>query len=223
MDNEHHGLSSENLKSIIEKIYQTRYFTNHGPLAQQFEGEVESLLNLRNAISVMNNALAVLVAISGSYRGGKVGVLSSCDQDVFAAINMTDIDFIRLMTDDFTAANESDFDMLVVPSYTLTKENCDYFIGLVKLGVTVIICYGSITDFGSHEVVEGSLSIFTLGIGTLVQGGIIGTNNDSLAETFRNIRSSYGVRNVRKVKATCNGRFSEIQAGLGLGLLKKAK
>jgi dTDP-4-amino-4,6-dideoxygalactose transaminase len=222
MNNENHGLSSENLKNIICKIYQNGYFTNHGPLAKQFEDEVESLLKLNNAVSVMNSALAVLVAISGSYRGGSVGVSSRCDQDVFDAINMTNIDFIRLSNDDFIAFNDLDFKMLVVPSKTLTKENYDYFRGLVELGVIVIICYASITDFSCREVVEGSLSIFTLGAGTLTQGGIIGTNNDSLAETFRNIRSSYGVRNVRKVKATCNGRFSEFQAGLGLELLRKA-
>jgi dTDP-4-amino-4,6-dideoxygalactose transaminase len=54
-----------------------------------------------------------------------------------------------------------------------------------------------------------------------VQGGIITTNDDNLAEIFRNIRSSYGARKVLKVKATCNGRFSEIQAGIGLNILKK--
>ena len=52
-------------------------------------------------------------------------------------------------------------------------------------------------------------------------GSVITTNNDVMASIFRNIRSSYGARTKVHVTATCNGRFSELQAGLGLCRFKK--
>ena len=87
----------------------------------------------------------------------------------------------------------------------------------------LIICYSSILNFYERNNIAGVISVCSLGLGTLVQGGAILTNQDEFAEIFRNIRSSYGVRKMTKVKATCNGRFSEIQAGIGLVLLQKIK
>ena len=52
------------------------------------------------------------------------------------------------------------------------------------------------------------------------QGGAIATNDPELAEKYRNIRSSYGTRRKLDVVATCNGRFSEFQAGVGLKSLQ---
>jgi len=214
-------LSSDDCKKVLCQIYKNRYFSNHGPLAQQFESELEAFFNVRNAIIVTNNALAILIAMSGSYSGKKVAILSGCEKDVLDAANISNVDFVNTTIDSLATESLSSIGMLVVSSNTLTKDNSVFLKGLEEKGITVIICYLSISDFHYHENFENAISVYSLGSGTLVQGGIITTNDDNLAEIFRNIRSSYGARKVLKVKATCNGRFSEIQAGIGLNILKK--
>ena len=214
-------LSSDDCKKVLCQIYKNRYFSNHGPLAQQFESELEAFFNVRNAIIVTNNALAILIAMSGSYSGKKVAILSGCEKDVLDAANISNVDFVNTTIDSLATESLSSIGMLVVSSNTLTKDNSVFLKGLEEKGITVIICYLSISDFHYLENFENAISVYSLGSGTLVQGGIITTNDDNLAEIFRNIRSSYGARKVLKVKATCNGRFSEIQAGIGLNILKK--
>jgi len=214
-------LSSDDCKKVLCQIYKNRYFSNHGPLAQQFESELEAFFNVRNAIIVTNNALAILIAMSGSYSRKKVAILSGCEKDVLDAANISNVDFVNTTIDSLATESLSSIGMLVVSSNTLTKDNSVFLKGLEEKGITVIICYLSISDFHYLENFENAISVYSLGSGTLVQGGIITTNDDNLAEIFRNIRSSYGARKVLKVKATCNGRFSEIQAGIGLNILKK--
>jgi hypothetical protein len=219
--NNNNDLSSDDCKKVLCQIYKNRYFSNHGPLAQQFESELEIFFNVRNAIIVTNNALAILIAMSGSYSGKKVAILSGCEKDVLDAVNISNVDFVNTTIDTLAIESLSSISMLVVSSNTLTKDNSVFLKGLEEKGITVIICYLSISDFHYHENFENAISVYSLGSGTLVQGGIITTNDDNLAEIFRNIRSSYGARQAIKVKATCNGRFSEIQAGIGLNILKK--
>jgi hypothetical protein len=221
MSDQYNGLTSKNCKKVLMQIYKNRYFTNHGPLTKQFESELEAFLNISNAVTMMNNTLAILVAISGSYSGKKVAILSGCEKDVFDAANMSNVDFVNITIDSLETDLPTGVGMLVVSSNTLTKDNSVFFKGVEKKGITVIICYLSISNFYYHEYFENAISVYSLGSGTLVQGGIITTNDDNLAEIFRNIRSSYGARKALKVKATCNGRFSEIQAGIGLNILKK--
>ena len=221
MSNQYSELSSKDCKKVLIQVYKNRYFTNHGPLTQKFENELEAFLNVRNAITVMNNTLAILIAISGPYSGKKVAVLSGCEKDVLDAVNISNVDFVNTTIDTLAIESLSSISMLVVSSNTLTKDNSVFLKGLEEKGITVIICYLSISDFHYHENFENAISVYSLGSGTLVQGGIITTNDDNFAEIFRNIRSSYGARQAIKVKATCNGRFSEIQAGIGLNILKK--
>jgi hypothetical protein len=223
MSDQHNSLKSKDFKEILLKAYENRYFSNHGPLAQQFENEIEVFLNIRNAVSVPNNALAVLIAMSGSDNGDKVAILNGCKKDVFDAAKMSNLNFTKITIESLKTNLLADIGMVIVSSSKLTKSNFTFFNDLVKKGFKVIICYSSIANFYDHNNIEGVISVCSLGSGTLAQGGIIATNNDELAEIFRNIRSSYGARKVLKVKATCNGRFSEIQAGIGLALLNKVK
>lgn len=223
MTNQYNGLSSKNCKKVLMQIYKNRYFTNHGPLTQQFESELETFLNASNVVTIMNNTLAILVAMSGSYSGKRLVIFSGCEKDILDAVNMSNINFINTTIGSLAISSLKDIGMVVISSNTLTKDNFSFFKSLVEKGIIVIICYSSISNFYNHKNLEGTISVYSLGSGTLVQGGIIATNDDNLAEIFRNIRSSYGVRKVLKVKATCNGRFSEIQAGVGLNLLYKVK
>ena len=223
MIDRYNNLKSKDFKEILLKAYENRYFSNHGPLAKKFESEIEVFLNVRNAVTVTNNALAILIAISGLDKGDRVAILKECEKDIFDAAKMSNVDFLNTTIENFVNKPLTGIGMVVVSSSTLTKDYFTFFKDLIEKEVKVIICYSSISNFYDHINIEGVISVCSLGSGGLVQGGIIATNNDTFAEIFRNIRSSYGARKVLKVKATCNGRFSEIQAGIGLVLLNKVK
>ena len=130
MSNQYNRLSSKNCKKVLCQIYKNRYFSNHGPLAQQFESELEAFFNVRNAIVVTNNALAILITMSGSYSGKKVAILSGCEKDVLDAVNISNVDFVNTTIDSLATESLSSISMLVVSSNTLTKDNSVFLKGL---------------------------------------------------------------------------------------------
>jgi dTDP-4-amino-4,6-dideoxygalactose transaminase len=216
----HNQVSVKKIKDIIIEVYKNRYFTNHGPLAQKFEKEFEIYLNVSNAISVMNNTLALLIAICGSNDGKTVSVLNGCDKDVLDAATMANIRFEIISIDTLLNDSVEGITQLIFSENMLSKDNLVFFKKLETKGTKFIICNSFLEDVNYNNYFKNSISVYSLGSGSLVQGGIITTDDSKIAEIFRNIRSSYGTREVLKVKATCNGRFSEVQAGIGLELLK---
>jgi len=215
-------ISSEDCKRVILQVYENRYFSNHGPLAKKFEAELEVYFNTRNAVAVTNNALAILIAIFGSDNGKKIVLLEGFEKDAFDAINMSGVDFITMTIDDLLGRSCKDVGLLVTSSKTLVGDNIVFLDELIRGGAVVVTCFPSISRCVCNNL-EGAISVYSLGAGSVVQGGVITTDNNELAEVFRNIRSSYGTRKMLEVKATCNGRFSELQAGLGLELLSKLR
>jgi hypothetical protein len=223
MTNWQNTLKSTEYKEIILKIYENKYFSNHGPLVKKFESEIEDFLNISNAVAVTNYALAILIAVAGSDKGGRIALIEGCEKDAFDAVQVSNVGFLNISIENFIKKLPKDVGIVMISSKILKKDNFDFFKQLIEKEIKVIICYSSILNFYEHNNIEGAISVCSLGPGTLVQGGVIATSKDEFAEIFRNIRSSYGVRKVTKVKATCNGRFSEIQAGIGLVLLQNIK
>jgi hypothetical protein len=217
---ETHRLESADVKWAFREVYKNRYFTNHGPLAQKFELEAEALFSVKNAVATMNYTLAFLMAISGISKGGKVGILSGCPKEVFQAIAMTPVDFREVGPEELKEGRLLDYEILVINSEFLCKKYKDFFGSLIQKRVALIVACESISAGCKKTHVEDSVRVVKLGDSSLVQGGVIGTNDDDLSEKFRNIRSSYGIRKTEKVIATCNGRFSEVQSAIGLLLLR---
>lgn len=194
----------DDYERAIIKLYENRFFVNHGPLAQKFELTLCHHFSAQHAVTVGNSTLALLIAAQG-FLTGKVGVSPSCNPIVVDALRMAALEWV-VGFDDVESAVVDDMD---TPLPRLTKV------------VTYSTC---LPKAGVHVPRDGVVSVFSLGsesnVSTL-QGGVIVTNDGELADVFRNIRSSYGMRAKKTVKATCNGRFSEFQAGIGLIRLNK--
>ena len=214
------GLVSD-CKEVVQQIYKNRYFTNHGPLARQFESEVGEYLDVDNAVTVTNKALAVLIAIFGSNNGKKTAVLHSCGKDIFDAAIMSGVDFFSMSSNVLMQELDTNIEVLVIPSMVLNVDSFNLFDKLISKGMKLIVCYPFIVGHSRCCNLKGAISVYSLGQEGFFQGGIIATDDNELAEVYRNIRSSYGAKEVLEVKATCNGRFSELQAGLGLKLLSR--
>ena len=53
-------------------------------------------------------------------------------------------------------------------------------------------------------------------LGSMIEGAVIRTDNDNIAETIRNMRASYGSKKKVPIPLASYGRFSEVQAALCL-------
>ena len=212
---ETHNLKTSDVKAAFREIYETRYFTNHGPLAQRFEEVAQTLLGFENVVAAMNFSLALLIALSGANRAMRVGVLRGCPKEVYESLSMGQILWREVTVDDIDNHSFESYGLLIVSSIHVSRLN-----GVLLEGRTnLIISYDSIPRACSALRISKEIRVVKLGEGTQVQGGLICTDDSSLAEVFRNIRSSYGARQELRVNATCNARFSELQAAIGLKIL----
>lgn len=210
-------------KKVIDLIYENRFFTNHGPLATAFESSIENCLFASNAVAIGNESLALLIAIKGWFDNdidGEINVLfnSLFDNPVISdAVKMSGIKYNLLDIESF-GGNSENIKFIVVSDSDFALLDQEKIRSLSDFGTKIIVFSEKFPDKKICKN-ENTVVVFSLDsdshLSTL-EGGVIVTNDDNLAKVFRNIRSSYGSREKVKVIATCNGRFSELQAGLGL-------
>ncbi|NND97230.1 MAG: hypothetical protein HKN47_07870, partial [Pirellulaceae bacterium] len=225
-------VTADDYRDVFRQICTNRYFTNHGPLAKQFEQMLEDFLEIENVVSVGNESLALLIAIAGLNLTGDVIVPAFRGQlptqickrlglrvrhcDVDPETHQASIESVSGMINDSTEA------VCIIETW---GNRCDQRMveWLCQKGIRVIVLaidsFGSATD--GRFVTRGDRVVTVYGFGphqivSANQGGAIAVSDNQLAERYRNIRSSYGTRSKVDVKATCNGRFSEFQAGVGI-------
>ncbi len=226
------GISKEDFWDVFQQMYRNRYFTNHGPLAQDFESLLEKFLDVRNVVSVGNEALALLIAMSGLGHAGKVVMPALGGQLPAQIASWLKRDVVYCDVSPVTYQPKIEHVESVVTkdcsSVVLIEtfgNRCDQQLvdELVAKNLEVIVVafdsMGAMTEdryVAAHPEVVTVLSFGPGKILGTLQGGAVVTHSDRLAHQFRNTRSSYGVRQEVDVKATCNGRFSEFQAGIGI-------
>lgn len=231
------SLHRDELRSILETIYTNGYFTNHGPLAQEFESQLQQFLDIENVVTVGNESLALLIALTNCVSGKQILVPAFGGQIVADIAAWLQLDVMFCDVNESTgqptlcdiAAQLSAGVLTIVLVETWGHRACpDLIRELTKRGLRVVIV--AFDSFGAmienRRVIEhpNVVTVYSFATGQLVdtlQGGAIATSDPELAERFRNTRSSYGMRKNVDVKVTCNGRFSEFQAGAGIvGLTK---
>ena len=219
-------------ESAMRDIFERRYFTNHGPLAQDFEKKLAEALGVRHAICVTNATIGLVMAADALELSGKVIVPSHtfiataqslkwcglepvfCDVDpVTHQISATEIE---ALVDDETSA---------VLGVHLWGGACDITaLERVCQQHELKLFFDSAHAFGcrvgdSHIGGFGELEVFSFHatkVLSATEGGCITTNSDETAAKLRNIRSSYGAGTPVPVVKTSNGRMSELQAAIGL-------
>ncbi len=229
--------SMEDHLRVIQQIYANGYFTNHGPLAKRFELQLESWLNIKNVVAVGSESLAVLIALAGLELDGDLvlpamgaGLVAELSQWLNQAVRYCDVQWHTCQASQETISPVLDDEVAAVCLVEPWGKRCDP--NLIRwLGeqgkAILVLTAGSSPGRYAHERGGDQPRIATVyGFGprqilSTMQGGAIATSDDGLAERFRNIRSSYGMRQKVDVVATCNGRFSEYQAGMGLRSLER--
>jgi dTDP-4-amino-4,6-dideoxygalactose transaminase len=220
----------EKFESMVDGIFDRKYYTNHGPLLKEVESKLATFFNVKHAVCMTNTDIAKMISLKALDIQGDVLIpsfshISNSQSAIWASLtpcfydleNNTSINSIPKETDinEKTSAiigvcNFGDSDH-VNDLIALSKKhklklllNSSDVIGQKNNGI-VHGCFGNAEIFSFNE----KESIINGG-----DGACVTTNDDELAARLRNIRSSYGARHAVSIPYTGNGRMSEIQAGL---------
>jgi len=224
--------SWERYEAAFRGIFERQYYTNQGPLTQQLEDKLQQFFGVKHAICVSNATIGLMMLPDAIGLSGKV-ILPSFTfaasaqslawarlKPVFCDIDMDthqiSIDLIDALIDE---------DVSAIMGVNLWGGACDtkalidlserrgvqlYFDSAHSFGCTIDDV--PIGNFGCAEV----FSFHATKILSAMEGGCVCTNDDELASSLRNIRSSYGAGKRVNVIKTANGRMSEAQAAIAL-------
>jgi len=227
--------SWEHFCASFHGIFERRYYTNHGVLAQELEERLSLLLGVRHALVMTNATIALSLACKGLNLpvGGKVIVPGFTFAATVQALSWAGLEpvFCDIDPHNHLITQATVTPLLDTPGVGailgihLWGKACDTD-GLTALAKehSILIFFDAahaigcthkgftIGGFGNCEV----FSFHGTKILTSTEGGCITTNDDALAERLRNLRSSYGRRVAVPIPIDGYGRFSEAQAAFGL-------
>ena len=227
----------EHFENAFRDIFTRRYYTNHGPLAQELEDRLAEFLGIRHVVTVTNGTIALMIAAKALNLTGKV--ISPAFTFAATAQSLTwakieplfcDVDpQTHMLTPEMVAPLLNDQDVSAILPVHLWGNLCntEALEDLAqKKGVSVYYdashafgCTRKGRKAGCHGAVE-IFSFHATNVFSTAEGGCVCTNDDDIAERLRNLRSSYGRRISVDIPINANGRFSEAQAALGLLSLK---
>lgn len=219
-------------EAAMRDLFERQYYTNHGPLAQQFEARLAQRLQVRHAICVTNATIGLLMACEALQLTGKVIVPSFTFIATAQALTWTgltpvfcDVDPVTHQITPELLAPLIDDDVSAILAVNLWGDACPaaplqaladrhglklFFDSAHGMGVEIdgapLGRFGEVEVFSFHAT-----KVFSTG-----EGGCLTTNDDEVAARLRNIRSSYGAGRPVEVVRTSNGRMSEAQAAIGL-------
>ena len=219
-------------EQMFRGIFEREYYTNQGPLVNQFEELLAEHMKVRNAVCVTNATIGLsMVADALEIKGSIVmpsftfvasaqAVFWSNLQPVFCDVDPVTHHMDLAQAEQLLSQGAGG--LMAVNLWGGANQMADLNNLANRYGVPLF--FDSAHGFGSTSEGKplggfGSAEVFSFHATKVLssgEGGCITTNDDSLAERLRNIRSSYGVRKVIPVKRTANGRMSEAQAALGL-------
>lgn len=222
----------DRFEQAFRGIFSRRYYTNHGPLAQELEERLAGFFGVKHALCMTNATIGLMIAAKALGLTGKVlvpafGFIGTVQSLTWAGLEpvFCDIDPMTHLITPLSVEQSVDPEVSAILGVHLWGNICHpveleqvadenglrlYFDAAHAFGCS----YNGVTagQFGDLEV----FSFHSDNMLNSLEGGCICTNDDTLAELIRNIRSSYGIRKPMTVSLTGNGRMSEAQAALAL-------
>ena len=220
------------IEDSFRGIFERQYYTNHGPLVAELEDKLCNFLGVKYAVCMTNATIALIIAAKALELKGQV----ICPAFTFAATPQSLV----------WAGLKPVFCDIDVETHQLDVESVAKLIDSQVSGILGVHLWGlpcSPTDLArlasKHELKLffdsahafgcnfsgipvgnfGELEVFSFHatkVLSATEGGCVCTNDSEIAAKLRNIRSSYGVGEVRRVAITGNGRMSEAQAAMAL-------
>lgn len=228
--------NKEKFLSYIDKIYETGWVTNNGPLVQELEKRLEEYLGVKNLVCVANGSIALEMAYTLLKLKGEVittpftfvsttdTLISKCLTPVYTDI---DSEYMTLDPDKIEDAI-TDKTSAIVPVHVFgdacqvdeimevaNKNNLKVvFDGAHAFGVNYkgqsVLNYGDIS----------TLSFNAVKLFNSIEGGALVIQDDKLYEEAKTMRQ-YGVTTLTGQDSTpgINGKMNELEAAAGLCVL----
>ena len=193
----------DKIKLRLNLIFKNEYYTNHGPLAKEMEMYLIKKTGFKNAVSVSNYVIAILMVIE----------LFKNKKNLYFEMKNCPKVLKNFVTTNLKILNKPSDKSINFLTYRNKKKITKKSVYISNKLLKNNIHFADILNICNLEFYNTKNYIFT--------GSIIFTNNDILAEKLRNIRSSYGTNKTVEVYRTSNGRFSEFQAAFFLSKFSK--
>lgn len=223
-------IETDIIKDLIFKINESKFYTNHGPYSKKIEKEISDNFENINFVALSEIYIALLIIIE-SLNSNKIVVENNDYLELFEKLH----EHRELELKKLTRFNKLSFknfiknkDEIIFINLSSIVENYDYLIKYKnnKTLNLVILCndiiklqkFKSMTENLDKEF--NFIYLLTLER-SFFSGCFIGCSNNEFNHVLRNYRSSYGTTKTVPVSKTCNARYSEAQAILGLRFLKE--
>ncbi|HET6810642.1 MAG TPA: aminotransferase class I/II-fold pyridoxal phosphate-dependent enzyme [Acidimicrobiales bacterium] len=235
--------SWERYENDMRALWARGWYTNHGPLLQLFEERLADFFGVRHAIVSTNEAIALSILLKASGIRGRVVLPAFCSVGTARAVTwaglepvFADVDPLthhvsrRTLRDALESAGDDHGPPVsgaVFANLWGTAAPRDELEEVTRAhGLTVLYdsAHGAGTEvtpgirlgrFGGAEV----FSFHASNVLSCAEGAAVTTDDDDIADRYRNMRCGYGIPRRVPVPTTSNGRASEAQALLGLAAL----
>ena len=227
------NLSDRNVfDRYLDRIYESRWLTNNGPLVVELEDKIASYLGVKQCVAMCNGTIALEIAIRALDLKGEVIVPSFTFIATAHALSWQGIKPVFADIDPMTHnLNPESVEKMITPSTTgvigvhlwgrpapvdelqeIAESN------KLKLIFDAAHAFGCSTNgtkvgnFGECEVMSFHATKFF----NTFEGGAVVTNNDELAAKMRLMRNFgfAGIDNV--IHPGTNGKMTEVCAAMGL-------
>lgn len=225
----------EEYVKYLEKIWDSRWLTNNGPLAQEFEKNLSEYFKVKHVIYVSNGTIAIQMAIKAlnikksiittpfTFIATTSSILWEKCKPVFVDIdpNTFCIDTSKIekaITEDteaILAVHVYGYPCNVKKIEKIAKKHNLKVIYDAAHAFGVKIDGKSIFKFGDIS----TLSLHATKIFHTCEGGLIITDNDALAKKVRLLKD-FGLEQENPVEIGINGKNSEFHAAMGLANIK---
>ena len=216
----------------VDKIFETGWLTNNGPLVKEFEQEIAIHLGVKHCVAMCNGTIALEIAIRALQMKGEVIVPSFTFiatahslhwqgvRPVFADIdpkthNLDPASVEKMIASETTGIIGVHLWGRPAPIDELQSLADEYGLNLMFDAAHAFGCTYKgvpIGNFGECEV----LSFHATKLFNSFEGGAVVTNNDDLAEQMRLMRN-FGFAGLdRVIYPGTNGKMTEICAAMGL-------
>ncbi len=234
---QYHVPDEAGYRSVLERIEASGYFTNHGPLAREFEASLAEFLGVAHVVLCTNESLGLSMALKGMQVDGRVLVPALGYPELVESVVWAGLEPVFCDVDPEThqisprileAAAQDGVGAAVIMEMWGNRCDADGLMEVAqRCGLQVLFYpadgFGSMR--GGRQITRPDqttlFSFQSTRLLSTMEGGCLATDDDHFAAVLRNIRSSYGAGEPTAVPVTANGRFSELQAGLGLWGLER--
>jgi dTDP-4-amino-4,6-dideoxygalactose transaminase len=234
---QHYVPDEAGYRGVLDRIAANGYFTNHGPLAREFEASLAEYLGVAHVVLCTNESLGLSMALKGMQIDGPVLVPAFGYPELVESVLWAGLEPVFCDVDPEThqtpphvleAAARDGAGAAVILEMWGNRCDADGIMEVAQRSGLQMLFYAA-DGFGSVREDRriprpDQTTLFSFQSSRLLstmEGGCLATDDDHFAAVLRNIRSSYGAGTPTAVPVTANGRFSELQAGLGLWGLER--